>query len=251
MKIIILYLFLILLLFLINKKKISIEKFSTNDQKWIDYRLGDIFYDYPKLYIKKKNKLSYIDNISSKYPNSIGDKYRVETKNLENKGGNFKILKKIIDNEKYETPKENDIILHLRIGDVILGYENNEFIFKKLSNGTQYCIPLKVIDSLLKKLDNNKKIILVYGSHKKGKDKLSQKYIKLTKNLYKEKDKINNLEILTQIIKENSKNIDTPNLNDIVFHIRLGDIIKDFKNNEVIIKKKNWGINLNIFYHFD
>ena len=136
MKIIFLCLLLILLLILINKKKISIEHFSTNHQKWIDYRLGDIFYDYPKLYIKKKNNLSYMDNISSKYPNSIGHKYCVETKNFKNKGGNFKILKKIIDNEKYEKPNENDIILHLRIGDVILGYENNEFIFRKSSNGT-------------------------------------------------------------------------------------------------------------------
>jgi hypothetical protein len=185
MKINFLCLLLILLLILINKKKISIEKFSTNDQIWIDYRLEDIFYDYRKLYIKKKNNLSYMDNISSKYPNSIGDKYRVETKNFENKGGNYEILKKIIDNEKYEKPKENDIILHLRIGDVILGYKNNKFIFRKSSNGTQYCIPLKVVDNLLKKLDNNKKIILVYGSHKKGKDKLSQKYINEVEKIIK------------------------------------------------------------------
>ena len=106
--------------------------------------------------------------------------------------------------------------LNYRLGDIVKGFFFNQ-------NGKKY---LNLIE---KKLPNS----------------IGGKYIKLTKNLYKEKDKINNLEILTQIIKENSKNIDTPNLNDIVFHIRLGDIIKDFKNNEVIIKKKNWGINLN------
>ena len=67
------------------------------------------------------------------------------------------------------------------------------------------------------------------------------KYITLTKNLAK-KDKINNYTILKNIIKE--KTIEFSNHNEIVFHIRLGDIISGFKNSDVVINKKNWGINL-------
>ena len=175
---------MLVLLILIYKKQNIIDNFITNNQQWLNYRLGDVISGYKKLY-KKKNNLSYIDKVPIKYKNSIAHKYLIETKNLDNKNKNLKILKKIVDNEKYEKPNENDVILHLRIGDVILGYKNDNFIFKKSSNGHQYCIPLKKLDKVLKSLDNRKKIILLYGSHKIGKDKLSKKYINEVEKLLK------------------------------------------------------------------
>ena len=114
---------LLLLIILIFKKRNKVDNFITNNQQWINYRLGDVISGYKKLFEKKGNNLSYIDKVPIKYKNSIAHKYLIETKNVDNKNKNLKILKKIVDNEKYEKPSENDVILHLRIGDVILGYK--------------------------------------------------------------------------------------------------------------------------------
>ena len=131
-KILLVIIFTILII-LINKK--NKEKFIINDNKWLNYRLGDVILGWEKLYIKNKNSgLSYIDNIKYRYKDSICDHYINDTKNIKNneKNGNIKILNKIINNKKKNItslPKDNDIILHLRIGDAIEDYLNDKFIY--------------------------------------------------------------------------------------------------------------------------
>ena len=153
----------ILLLFLLFKMLVvSFEKFLINDKKWLDYRLGDIV----KGFFYKTNNKFYLDKIEKTLPDSIGGKYIIATKNLkgEEKINNFKILKKIIDDKKSEIPKKNDIVFHIRLGDIIGDFKNNVVVITKKNWG----INLNQIENILKKMKNkNQKIILIYGSHKK------------------------------------------------------------------------------------
>ena len=68
------------------------------------------------------------------------------------------------------------------------------------------------------------------------------KYLKRTKNLEFE-ERCNNYEILEKIIIEKSKHADLPAETDIVFHIRLGDVVVDFKNGDAVFKV-SWGLKL-------
>ena len=75
---IILILFIILLLFIINKK---VENFKEYDNKYENYRLGDIV---SGLLRRKKNN-DYYNNFSKNYPNTIASKYINQTSKLPEK----------------------------------------------------------------------------------------------------------------------------------------------------------------------
>jgi len=153
---------ILVLILLVIKIKIN-EKFLINDDKWLDYRLGDII----KGYFINTNNNKYLNNIVKTIPNSIGGKYITLTKNLAKKDkiNNYTILKNIIKEKTIEFPNHNEIVFHIRLGDIISGFKNGDIVINKKNWG----INLKQINNIFKSIkDKKKKIILIYGSHKKN-----------------------------------------------------------------------------------
>jgi len=80
------------------------------------------------------------------------------------KKNNFNLLLKIIDihlKKLKEKPSKNDIILHLRIGDAILNYDNKTDKFTyKINYATKF-------ENIKKNLHifKNKNVIIFYGNH--------------------------------------------------------------------------------------
>ena len=140
-----------------------------NRQYWQNYRLGDII----KGWFIEVNKLHYHEKTLKKWPTSIGSKYicRTSSKNVKKKKNNFRILRDIIKQkikkENFPTPGENKIILHLRLGDVIRSYDKKTKKFTVKDN-FEYVTKLDKLEKCLQKLDSQKKILIVYGTHKKN-----------------------------------------------------------------------------------
>jgi hypothetical protein len=128
-----------------------------NRQYWQNYRLGDIIKGWTL----------------KKWPTSIGSKYisRTSSKKVKKKKNNFRILRDIIKQkikkENFPTPGENKIILHLRLGDVIRSYDKKTKKFTVKDN-FEYVTKLDKLEKCLQKLDSQKKILIVYGTHKKN-----------------------------------------------------------------------------------
>ena len=152
------------------------EKFIINDEKWLNYRLGDILNGY--LY---KTDINLLKKTKKKLPNSIGVIYLNRTEYLDKRFNNFPIINDIINekvkSENIKLPSENDLVIHLRIGDSIINTNNNKtnnnnFIFKKLKKNTNsYGTDINKLELLVDKIIKTKEIdniYLVYGSHKKN-----------------------------------------------------------------------------------
>ena len=154
-----------------------------NDSKWIEYRLGDIIkgrFLMPKMQY-------YLDRIEKELPDSIGGLYIKRTKDLElqKRKNNYDILRAILAEkaENIEVPSENDIVFHLRLGDIIAGFKFGEVILGKENWG----LTLREVKGILPKVKAktaSKKIILVYGSHKTGINEIAnRKYLAAIKAL--------------------------------------------------------------------
>jgi hypothetical protein len=193
-------LIIILVIILLNTFLKNKEKFINNEEKWYNYRLGDII-EYWNWNEKRRNKKHNYDylypfNVSKRYPNSIGDLY---FKRLKKKEKNLEVLYKIVDelskNNK-NIPKNNEVIIHLRIGDVIEKCDNDVFKYKYSFNNHSkgfYTIKLENIKKNIN-LFKNKKVILVYGNHlmytlTDTQQKCSELYLKKIIKLF-EKNKI-------------------------------------------------------------
>ena len=72
-KLIILFILILILLFNFDK---NIQENMINDNKWKNYRLGDIL----KGYCKRNKEYKYLNGIKNNYPNSIADKYLKKNK---------------------------------------------------------------------------------------------------------------------------------------------------------------------------
>lgn len=140
-----------------------------NRQYWQNYRLGDII----KGWFIEVNKLHYHEKTLKKWPTSIGSKYisRTSSKKVKKKKNNFRIVRDIIKQkikkENFPTPDKNEIILHLRLGDVIRSYDKKTKKFTVKDN-FEYVTKLNKLEKCLQKLDAHKKILIVYGTHKKN-----------------------------------------------------------------------------------
>ena len=152
---------LLSLLFYIQK---YYETFLINEDKWLDYRLGDII----KGYFRNRKQFDYLKKIEDKLPDSIGSLYIKRTKNINKnlQNNNFDILKKIIDDKKQslELPDKDDIVIHIRLGDIIRGNKNNI----KFQNNNWFGTDIGKLEQQIKSIKNIKKVYLVYGSHKKN-----------------------------------------------------------------------------------
>ncbi len=131
-----------------------------NKDKWLNYRLGDIL----RGWLKKKESTKYLNNIEKKLPNSIGAKYLKETKSLEPKIY-YNIIKSILIDLRYEKPDDDDIIIHLRIGDAIKDVNNNSINYLKNRNNEVYATIVENLEKTLHLLDNTNRCVLVYGTH--------------------------------------------------------------------------------------
>ena len=116
---------IILIIGIINTNKNS--KFTSNNsllvsKYWDNYRVGDVFFS-PKS-SKHYTDLSFYDNVlyhKDKFPGSIASEYI--KKNVDSKNQNIELLKQIIEEKKKQTKVESiddsELILHMRIGDVL------------------------------------------------------------------------------------------------------------------------------------
>ena len=138
-EIILLFIGGILIIYVFSKK---------NKDKWLDYRLGDIL----RGWLKKNGSTKYLNNIEKKLPNSIAAKYLKETKSLEPKIY-YNIIKSILNDLQYEKPNDDDIIIHLRIGDSIKDINNNSINYLKNKNNEVYATIIENLEKTLHLLD--------------------------------------------------------------------------------------------------
>ena len=172
----ILIVYLIANIFLYGKSKK--ESFISNQTKYKNYRFGDIINGY----IYAKDRLRF-ETYGKSYPNTLASKYVENVKNEEKKTENFDVLYKIVD-IKNKTKK--GINVHLRVGDVIKGFNNGKYIFHVNSSGIYYGVQPEVYDKLIQKLKQqtrDREVKLFYGSHNYF-NEFTDKYIKDVKQVF-------------------------------------------------------------------
>ena len=185
-------------LIIILIRKFHVERFIDNDNFWKGYRLADIFACWSnKKYENSQHE--YYNSIPEKYPNSIGAEYVLRNKPMKKK--NFLILNQIIDdkfsNYLTDLPTQKDIVLHLRIGDAIKGYNEKYDSFDYLKD-----YPIK-IESLARNIQifKNKRVVIFYGNHLHNIDLTPTKiYLQKVRDLFKIHD--------IKYIEKNSSNPD-------------------------------------------
>lgn len=192
----------------LNKENLSDEEYDlyTNVDH---YRIGDLVQGL----IHIKNYQSNLDldkDTLIKFPNSIASDYirNIDSKSLRehtnlNKNKELylhkiSIIKKLL--KKYNKSESNNVIVHLRIGD-ILDHEsqdppNNQQFFDYINNDTKlgrvyekYVKPISYYNNIINELNLAKvnKVIIIAGSHVKCPNyKLSSIYINKIKQLFKE-----------------------------------------------------------------
>ena len=198
MKIKIVLLFLIILGIILkcfcNKKLSNLELFQNvlNQNKFLNYRFSDIFREWSSASRGTKYRIEFMD----KFPNTLGTKYLKKYK----KNKDFKTLNEIIDSEYVpklkEVPDKKTIVVHLRIGDVILKKKNKVpgkkyhvydilikpwFTYgwqpKKYDNLAQY----------LSKKHGNCKVIIIFGAHFNENKEISEDYVNDISTIFEDK----------------------------------------------------------------
>jgi hypothetical protein len=194
-----------------NKKKIKHPQSSQMMKKWKDrvQYISDKIDDKESCFLYSNNKGYRLGDMISNswrwknngqdyhykhFPNSIATEYMKKTK----KYSNYNLLFDIISERTKHTndlPDKNDIIVHLRTGDVI--EENQDDVITILSTysymneneWTNYTPPLEYLEDKISKISINiiRKIILVSGSHTDIKTPKSCKYIEIVKKYFEYK----------------------------------------------------------------
>lgn len=166
---------LVIILFFINNTHF-LERFTLKNDGYEGYRMGDYLAGQWKSYDMKGEGM----RIVTKFPNSICAKYYKKTKNLPNhqKWGNSRIISEIV-NDYIDKPFENDIVVHLRIGDV-LKIKDGKIIYLKhkgFANG-HYGIDLQQLQQFcLKNKNKFDNFIFVYGIHNNSNQEPSKMYL--------------------------------------------------------------------------
>ena len=173
--IIFIYIFIIILK---KKYKLLFDIISKNGITYIvnpPYRLGDMVTSYILRYLPGGKYAHF-----SKYPKSIASEYIKKT----NEKNNWKVLFKILKTKKTnEIPRVNDLVIHLRLGDV-MDFDSDSFN-KIINNGNKYIFPKQYYKNILKKIRkyNIKRIILVTYFINSKKNTRSKEYLKILENL--------------------------------------------------------------------
>lgn len=174
---IILAIILVIILFFINNTYF-LERFTIRNEGYEGYRMGDYLAGQWKSYDIKGGGM----RIVSKFPNSICAKYYEKTKTLpdEQKWGNVVIYNEIVDEYKGDIPKNTDLVVHLRIGDV-LKIKDGKIDYLKhkgFANGHYGTDLFKLKKFILKNKRKFSKIVFVYGIHTYTDQAASELYLK-------------------------------------------------------------------------
>jgi hypothetical protein len=177
------FLILLSILFYIQK---YYETFLINEDKWLDYRLGDIVCNY----FRDKKQYNYLKKIEKRLPNSIGGLYIKNTQNLDRSKQSYNydllngIINGIINKKKINLPEKDDIVIHIRLGDIIKGETKDNI---KFQSNHWYGTNIGKLEEQIKGIKNLKKVYIVYGSHTKNINiGLNNKYLdNITKMLEK------------------------------------------------------------------
>lgn len=186
---VIVILLIIMVLILIKCK----ESYQSVRENLKGYRLGDMI----KANIFRQQDDGF--NLhQSKYPKSIATKYMKAVKSLseDDQNNNLTVLTNILDNSEYSKYKntKNNIIIHIRTGDVIDNqpYSVDEFLEKERKfqpdNKHNYVKPLSYYQDVVKKLKTMKlpkKIEIITGFHTEHDHKKSLQYIDRVKKYFK------------------------------------------------------------------
>ena len=178
MKNLLIFIFILLLLSVLNNKE-----FFINEKKWKNYRLGDIIRGYFTNNINNKN-IKYLKNLNKKYKNSLGHKYYQKTKGKENLNELFKL----IENESKKLKLKFDICMHIRLGDVIIDGDNPHILPEKYKDKPQYNYSLDTYNKLFYSLKSNynvNKILIFGGGHRKLNKKQKNESNKFILNIKK------------------------------------------------------------------
>lgn len=184
----------IILLLLCISKKIYKDYYYNLYTSYHEYRLGDVYNGDAG----KPNEEYLYKHHTNKYPKSIAAEYLKKT----NEKKNIKVMYDIISG-RLENIKENDCILHLRIGDVIEDLKLEDILSEWDSNNDKYekgnaFNPIKYMRNKkffmdkIKKLHelNINKINIICGAHIKYNEYVNSSiYIDMIIDLFK-KNKI-------------------------------------------------------------
>ena len=202
----ILIIFIIILVILIILLPMIIYEYCiiSKLRKVYPYRFGDFvirevypyrFGDFVKGYIYKNQKKKFLIYCKI-YKNTLALKYYNEVKNLpdDKKWNNLDILNKLT-----KSNKKLDVVLHLRLGDVIGDYNKEKNIFEQRAGNKKYTyfyqpnVYINIVKEL-KKL-NIKKVNVFYGSHTDDFDENNKLYVKKIKNIFES----NNIEFIESL----------------------------------------------------
>jgi hypothetical protein len=168
----------------IKPKEYCCGLYSNNDY----YRLGDMV-------IAKERWMNDGQEYHYKnFPNSIATEYMKKT----NEQKNYNILSSIVRQRTKETkdlPDKNDIVIHLRVGDVV---EDNPadvitilstYTYKDMNSHSNYTAPLRHLEDKISKINQKDvgKLIFVAGSHIEMPTPKSCQYIEIVKRYFEGK----------------------------------------------------------------
>jgi hypothetical protein len=168
----------------IKPKEYCCGLYSNNDY----YRLGDM------IIAKERWNDDGQEYHYKNFPNSIATEYMKNT----NKQKNYNILLSIVKQRTKETkdlPNKNDIVIHLRVGDVV---EDNPadvitilstYTYKDINSHSNYTAPLSDLDYKISKINQKDigKLIFVAGSHIEMPTPKSCQYIEIVKRYFEDK----------------------------------------------------------------
>ena len=163
------------IVFIFDEKKI--------DEKKIDffyYRLSDMVKNKDFRDLKDGRTLHY-----KLYPSSIASQYMKMT----DKDNDFDVLLYLVTNYALKTkPKKNELIIHLRVGDILESskYSVDNHLKKQLPYHKKfvYVKPLSYYKQIIDKYKNLKSITLVAGGCKASKFVKSKEYISKIKKFF-------------------------------------------------------------------
>lgn len=182
------------ILFILLNNTINIETYENNNyynsKFYLNYRLGDIVNGYlrenvPPTYFKSQKLGNKTPEIYySKFRNTIAGEYLTKTDKLpKNKqNNNYDILYQIIKKKKKDLilPDKSEIIIHLRVGDVIK-YSTNQ---KSFDDSNPRCTKIETITKI-SKIFQNQKLVFVYGIHVNVNHKPTELYLDKIKSILK------------------------------------------------------------------
>lgn len=159
--------------------------------KGLKYRLGDVV-------LWKKLNQSFINKIlyNKYYKESIANEYFQKTNKIKDFDTLYQIVK-VRSSNLDPIPKEDELVFHLRIGDVVeWEYKGpiDDILNEKIKY--TYLISYNYLENKLKNIKNIKKIIIVGGYHTKGNHRRSMEYVNkickfLEKNGYEVHKRLN------------------------------------------------------------